>query len=328
MERLNDNVIWCILEEQKQNFLRNSLAPNTVKLYTTGLRHYIRFCREINTNLLPLNEVILENFCVALSSRVRAKSIKNYLCGIQLFASINGDAARIKDMVKVHYVIRGVKRSQGAWHKRPPKAPITFAQLKCILAHISTFVSVHNKYMMSAAVLTAFFGLLRVSEYTTDSPHIYDPLVHLCLNDVSINFHRQLLLVTIKASKTDPFREGLQIRLTATNHHLCPVTAMVRFLAVRGQQQGPLFRFENGRFLTRSHVTAILKVCFPGVVTISTHSFRRGGASALAASGVPQYVIQIMGRWRSDAFLRYVELPDTFFSNTFVNMAHTADHPR
>ena len=283
-------------------------------------------CQEMNKNLLPLNEVILEIFCVALSSRVRAKSIKNYLCGVQLFASINGDVARIKNMVKLQYVIRGIRRSQGAWHKRPPKAPITLAQIKFILGHIRRFGNHHNRVMLSAAVLMAFFGLLRISEYTTESPHAHNPRFDLCINDISVNFARRILLVSIKASKTDPFREGMLVRLPATGHQLCPVTAMVRFLAVRGQQHGPLFVFHNGKYLTRAHMSALLTACFPGVITISTHSFRRGGASALAASGVSQYAIQIMGRWRSDAFMQYIELPDSFFANTFKNMLHVVNN--
>ena len=39
---------------------------------------------------------------------------------------------------------------------------------------------------------------------------------------------------------------------------------------------------------------------------ISSHSLRIGGASALAAAGVPDYLIRDMGRWRSLTFLTYV----------------------
>jgi hypothetical protein len=39
---------------------------------------------------------------------------------------------------------------------------------------------------------------------------------------------------------------------------------------------------------------------------ITFHSLRVGGASALAAAGVPDYLIMDMGRWRSLTFLTYV----------------------
>ncbi len=40
----------------------------------------------------------------------------------------------------------------------------------------------------------------------------------------------------------------------------------------------------------------------------SSHSLRIGGASALAAAGAPDYIIQLMGRWKSTAFLKYIRL--------------------
>ena len=45
-----------------------------------------------------------------------------------------------------------------------------------------------------------------------------------------------------------------------------------------------------------------------------THSFRIGGASALAARGVPDHVIQCVGRWKSLAFLAYIRLSTRAFN--------------
>ena len=47
---------------------------------------------------------------------------------------------------------------------------------------------------------------------------------------------------------------------------------------------------------------------FAETANFSTHSLRYGGASALAAAGLNQYVIQLMGRWKSMAFLQYIQL--------------------
>ena len=40
----------------------------------------------------------------------------------------------------------------------------------------------------------------------------------------------------------------------------------------------------------------------------TTHSLRIGGASALANRGVPDYMIQRLGRWKSLAFLDYLRM--------------------
>lgn len=46
---------------------------------------------------------------------------------------------------------------------------------------------------------------------------------------------------------------------------------------------------------------------------VSSHSLRIGGASALAAAGLPDYVIMDMGRWRSLAFLLYIRKSTEMF---------------
>ena len=45
----------------------------------------------------------------------------------------------------------------------------------------------------------------------------------------------------------------------------------------------------------------------------SSHSLRIGGASALAAANVPDYVIQKLGRWTSLAFLAYLRMSHSAF---------------
>ena len=39
-----------------------------------------------------------------------------------------------------------------------------------------------------------------------------------------------------------------------------------------------------------------------------SHSLRIAGATILAAAGVPDYIIQKYGRWKSDTYIRYIRL--------------------
>ena len=64
----------------------------------------------------------------------------------------------------------------------------------------------------------------------------------------------------------------------------------------------------------------LLGRALPDVPNVNTHSFRRGGATALAATGTPAHIIQIMGRWQSNAFIRYIEIPDEFIANAHRSM--------
>ena len=55
----------------------------------------------------------------------------------------------------------------------------------------------------------------------------------------------------------------------------------------------------------------------------SSHSLRIGGASALAAAGVPDYIIQTFGRWKSLAFLKYIRLASAAFDAALSKMCNT-----
>ena len=63
--------------------------------------------------------------------------------------------------------------------------------------------------------------------------------------------HPQLLRFQIKQSKTDPFRQGLDIYLGRKDEGICPVRVILPYLAQRGSHPGPLCLFQDGRMLTR-----------------------------------------------------------------------------
>ena len=112
-------------------------------------------------------------------------------------------------------------------------------------------------------LLQAFFGLLRVSEFTVPSLHQYDPDIHLSLADVTLDNRCAPEIVQlhmyIKQSKTDPFRNGADIYLGRTHHNVCLVEAILPYPAIRGKQPGPLFVLADNTMLTRAIFTSALK---------------------------------------------------------------------
>ena len=169
--------------------------------------------------------------------------------------------------------------------------------------------------MLWAACCLGFFGFLRVGEMTAPQQGVFDPDVHLGFADIAVDdpVTPSFIRVTIKQSKTDPFRQGVQLFIGRTQSDLCPVAAMLGYLDVRGSGPGPLFRFVDGAGLTRSRFVAqireALRVAGVDESRYNGHSFRIGAATTAAARGIEDCVIKTLGRWESTAYLQYVRIP-------------------
>ena len=178
--------------------------------------------------------------------------------------------------------------------------------------------------MLWAALTTAFYGFLRVSEYTSSHRTKFDPSTTLLFSDVSLE--GDVAHIFIKASKTDPFRDGITIRLAANESSLCPITAIKNFLPLHPTKSGPLFTYQDNKFLTRKELNSTLTSTTNGLANTSSHSLRIGAASTAAAMGCPRWLIQTMGRWSSDCFRRYIRVSIHTIINTSHVLANCTDN--
>ena len=177
--------------------------------------------------------------------------------------------------------------------------------------------------MIWAAMMTAFFGFLRVSEYTSSHVKSYDPATTLCRTDLTI-ISSTTIDIYIKASKTDPFRQGFTIRLMRKRSLLCPVKALLDFIRSSPHTNAPLFTFQDGRFLTRKGFATILNKVKPiHLSNMSSHSFMIGAASTAAAAGHPRWLIQALGRWSSDCYKTYLRISNHTKNLVSQSMAST-----
>ena len=157
---------------------------------------------------------------------------------------------------------------------------------------------------------------MRAGEITVPSQDAYDPTSHLSFNDIAVDAHTNptVMEIRVKASKTDPFRRGVNLYIGRTNNDLCPIAAMMAYLAIRGGSEGPLFRFKSGQPLTRERfVTKVREALSASGVDHSKyagHSFRIGAATTAAQCGIADSTIQlVLGRWESSAYLLYIRTP-------------------
>ena len=160
-----------------------------------------------------------------------------------------------------------------------------------------------------------FYGFHRSGEVTFTSGQEFDPEADLSEGDVALDdlVNPTVIRVHIKASKTDPFRQGVFVYLGATGNDLCSVAAVSAHLAVWGREPGPFFRFASGAPLMREALVKQLRSALSqfdvDVSHYSGHSFRIGAATTAAAVRLEDSLIKTLGRWQSAAYQLYVRLP-------------------
>jgi len=192
------------------------------------------------------------------------------------------------------------------------RQPITAYIMRQVKAELLKDQHSYHNIVMWAACSLAFFGFLRSSEFTVPSQDLFDEELHLSLGDLSVDSRAapQLLRVTIKQSKTDPFRKGVTLTLGKTSNFLCPVEAILPYLAIRGPRPGPLFILNDGTILTQQLFSTFLNNILVALKLkkdhFNTHSFHIGAATSAKEAGMPNVFIKMMGRWRSDSYQRYI----------------------
>ena len=76
--------------------------------------------------------------------------------------------------------------------------------------------------MLTSAVTLAFFGVIRVSEYTSPTRASYDPAHSLLYSDILLTSLLRVAAVRIKASKTYQFKSGCIVRVGVVQDDVCP----------------------------------------------------------------------------------------------------------
>lgn len=264
------------------------------------------------------------------SRNLQPKTIKSYLTAVRSL-HIEADAPfSVCESPIVQRLIRGIKRYHGE-RERSPKLPITFPILLKLTS--LTYNSFDDIVFVTAAKL-AYAGFLRCGEFTIDKPNSFDPNIHVTRSSIRFmpsTINPDHVILTLPASKTDPFRKGVTIYISSAPNSpsTCPVSALLHLFTVDPRPlNSPLFITSDHNPLTRSRFIARLHKALldAGLQPhgYSGHSFRRGAASAAAAAGFLDHEIQQLGRWRSDAYRLYIDTPKDRILNLSSRL-HMAD---
>lgn len=283
--------------------------------YATGKRRYLSFCQQFSFPPLPVCEAVLCRFVAFLfSSSLSYQTIRSYLSAIRHLQIMSGlPDPSFSSFPRLDYVLKGSRRCNTAT-PRPKRLPITPAILHQILKVWSRDPPTYDRRMLWAAFCLGFFGFMRAGEFTCPQQGAGTQDI-LAWGDVAVDSHSSPthLTIRLKRTKTDPFGAGTTLYLGITGDVLCPVAAVLGYLAVRPPSPGPLLCFQDGKPLSKPRLVQALRQALRAAGVddsgYSGHSFRIGAATAAARAGLSDSFIQMLGRWKSSAFSLYIRTP-------------------
>ena len=150
----------------------------------------------------------------------------------------------------------------------------------------------------------------------SDDPQLYDVRKSMKCFNVSLSpVSAELLL---PGHKADRFFNRSQLLILRDRDNFATYDHFVRYLTLRDSKfpwHPELWLKSDGTIPTRRWFTGRMRKHFSS--DISGHSLRAGGASALAAAGVSDDHIRLLGRWSLDAYQLYLrQHPYIFIHNS------------
>ncbi|XP_028405752.1 uncharacterized protein LOC114528322 [Dendronephthya gigantea] len=294
--------------------IQSSLQPSSIPTYRRAWKLYNQFSSAVFQSAsvkLPISPSDLGLFIAFMFQRNYAASTANtYVSALGYCHRLTG----VHDPTKVFWVLEMLKGYGKLGSGVDARLPITISILRTILQQTSLVASSEYRALLFRAMCTtAFFAFLRVGEITTcpRSPGVLQlsQVVQLVdnlgnISGLKINF------ANFKHSYNQP-------RVSLTLHRrsdICPVQTLLDYFARRGLSDGPLFRTLDGRAVTRrlftEHLALIFRACGLDPTKYKGHSFRIGAATFAAECGFSDAQIRVMGRWKSDAFRKYIRSPN------------------
>lgn len=190
----------------------------------------------------------------------------------------------------VRQLLKGVRRTRP--DTPDSRVPITGNLLPILIRALPAVSSSSYEAMLFETAFTlAFFGFLRISEFTCPNKHT--PASRMLTNsNVSIRTFGKLryLVIILRYTKTSKIGERQTVQLVESHtSRLCPVKVVIRYLSVRPQSGLAFLCHFDSSPLTRYQFQAMFKkvIDFAGLSPrrFTSHSFRIGAATTAAAAG-------------------------------------------
>ena len=328
-----------------QETVRKGVSAGRATSTKTGWNKWVKFTASLGLDpyletfedKVPLLQIFAQRVrtgeLAAKGDPIRARSVEDYVRFVgQTFASVGTSDPRLNTSGKQDFRLT---RTWAAWKREDP-APDRVKPVPIqVIRHLSYKAALPGADESFVAVVDmivlAFFYLLRPGEYTDSSSEstpfrFTDAQLFIgdCRLDLVTTPAEQLRLATFATLTFTDQKNGVRNEVIGLgcsgDAFLCPVKTIVRrVIYLRSHNANgftPLCRVFHGSSVTPTRITSVLRSGVAALGTdlgflpsdVSARCLRAAGAMALLLSDVDTNVIQLIGRWRSDAMLRYLHI--------------------
>ena len=302
------------LQKEARRSLRSAFAEGTYQNLNIQWVKFLKFCVYFELKPFPASTVVLVWYAQYLTRSLKAHaSVVAYLSGIKMLHTLLNFPVSGFHGFLLKLTLRGLRRdNQHIVHRANPITPNILKLIHSKLNHDDA-----EQAIFWGITILAFLLLFRKSNLVPDTVFRFDGGKQLRHIDVVDDSENSRLVVGIRWAKNHQFtKELLTFPLPELPRSvLCPVAAVrnIRRL-VKYSEEDHLFQLPTRGSFTHRHfqnqLRDILKIA--GVVDYggySSHSLRRGGTTFSLLCGIPTEMIKLLGNWKSDAYLAYLEFP-------------------
>jgi len=294
-----------------KRLIQNSICQSTKKSYIKSANKFNNFVNYYYHKdcSFPVNFTHLQQFVAFLHcAKIQPSSVQTILSAIN-FIQKSVDGPDIFQHFFINRIMMGYKKlSISHSDARQPITVDILFQLCSAINHISTCT--YTKILIQSMFLLSFYALLRVGEITVTSQLTPNPNL-LMRDNLSICPSTGQVTVIFTAFKHSvPGSPTTLVISPNSGLYSLPIT-LANYLRQRGSLPGPLFLYKKAA-VSRNFYNNILQQClkFIGLdqSKYKTHSFRIGSATSAAERGISALQLQHMGRWRSNAYQKYIRI--------------------
>ena len=294
--------------------LRKAYAIGTFDNLNIQWVKYLHFCTYFSIKAFPATTLVLVWYAQFLSRQFKAHaSIVGYLSGVKTLHTLLSFSTAGFNGFLLKLTLRGLRRENMNVVKRA--TPITPAILRAL--HTTIDFSDPIEVIFWNICILAFLLLFRKSNLVPNTINGFDSFRHLTHGDCVIDHELERVTVGIRWSKNHQFtKELLTFPLPQLQGSvLCPIEAITKLREmIPGRDQDHMFQLPNGEgsFTYRrfqSTLRSKLELLGFNANEFSSHSFRQRVTTFAFLCGIPTEMIKLLGNWKSDAFMVYLEFP-------------------